>query len=93
MKRRLSIGIVLTTASLVIRGVFLLLSNNYGLLKILITDSIKDDTWAYPIFSILWYGFEDIVPITAQIVSIHLLFKPSLSFVSFRKIIFYVISL
>ena len=69
MKIRVTASVVVTTTALILRGGYLLLLNNFDAEKYLIIYSIQNDDWIFPWFIAFYFGFEDLVPISAQIVS------------------------
>ena len=66
---RVFISVAVTSTALLLRGSYLLLLNNFDAEKYLIIDSVNNDDWIFPIFIAWYFGFEDLVPITSQVIS------------------------
>ena len=64
---------VLMLFSFVLRGAFAFLIGNFNLDKTLIDDSVKNDDWVFPVWVILWYAFEDILPVVIQVLLANLI--------------------
>ena len=69
MRVRIIISVILTTTALIVRGTYVLLLNNFDAEKYLIDNSVENNDWIFPCFIASYFGFVDLVPIIAQIIS------------------------
>ena len=67
IKTRVYINIILMVVTFILRGASSFLIGCFQLDKVVVNDSVLNDNWIFPIYIVLWWTVEDVIPISIQI--------------------------